>query len=370
MPGRGQSSAQARVVVRPTPTGQVPLRVVNLSADRINLYGGQHVGSFCPMAGTCDVVSAPVGAYMEICQLQPCSTQVKPEQEHCDLSRPQPFGVEKLKAELELEKLPLNPDEKHKLEKLVGDYADVFSVSGSPLGKTDVVYHRIDTGDSAPIRQHPRRLSPNRREEVENLIQDMREKGVVQPSHSPWASPIVLVQKKDGSTRMCVDYRKINDVTKKDSFPLPRVDDILDALGGALWFSTLDLVSGYWQVEVHPEDREKTAFVVPQGLYEFRTMPFGLCNVPSTFQRLMELVLAGLRWEIYLAYLDDIVIFGSTFKEHLERLRTVLDRLRASGLRLKPSKCQLFRREVRFLGHVVTKDGVAADPEKTESVRT
>ena len=137
-----------------------------------------------------------------------------------------------------------------------------------------------------------------------------------------------------------------------------------------MWFSTLDLVSGYWQVEVYPEDREKTAFVVPHGLYEFRTMPFGLCNAPSTFQRLMELVLAGLRWEICLAYLDDIVIFGSTFEEHLERLRTVLDRLRASGLRLKPSKCQLFRREVRFLGHVVTKDGVVADPERTEGVRT
>ena len=360
----------ARVVARPTPTGQVPLRVVNLSADRINLYGGQHVGSFCPMAGTCDVVSAPVGAYVEICQVRPCSTQEKPEQEHCNLSCPQPSGVERLKAELELEKLPLNPDERHNVEKVVEDYADVFSVSGSPLGKTDVVYHRIDTGDSPPIRQHPRRLSPNHREEVENLIQGMLEKGVVQPSHSPWASPIVLVQKKDGSTRMCVDYRKINNVTKKDSFPLSRVDDILDALGGALWLSTLDLVSGYWQVEVYPEDREKTAFVVPHGLYEFRTMPFGLCNAPSTFQRLMELVLAGLRWEICLAYLDDIVIFGSTFEEHLERLRTVLDRLRASGLRLKPSKCQLFRREVRFLGHVVTKDGVAADPEKTEGVRT
>ncbi len=125
-------------------------------------------------------------------------------------------------------------------------------------------------------------------------------------------APVVLVKKKDGSLQFCIDYRKLNQVTHKDCYPLPRVDDILDSLSGAQWFTTIDLRRGYWQVEVNPEDREKTAFSTPHGLFQFRVMPFGLCNAPSTFQRLMEIVLAGLRWNTCLAYLDDIVVFGRT----------------------------------------------------------
>lgn len=174
--------------------------------------------------------------------------------------------------------------------------------------------------------------------------------------------------KKDGSICFCVDYRKVNKVTRKDSYPLPRVDDLLDLLAGAQWFSTLDLASGYWQVEVHPQHREKTAFTTGQGLYEFRVMPFGLCNAPSTFQRLMELVLAGLRWDICLAYLDDIVVFGHTFEEHLQRLRIVLSRLRDPNLKLNPKKCQFFQQSVSFLGHVISRHGVSTDPTKIESI--
>jgi len=192
---------------------------------------------------------------------------------------------------------------------------------------------------------------------------------VIQPSQSPWASPIVLVQKKDGSTRFCVDYRRLNKVTRKDSYPLPRVDDLLDSLAGAQWFTTLDLASGYWQVEVDPEHREKTAFTTGQGLYEFRVMPFGLCNAPSTFQRLMELVLAGLEWDICLAYLDDIVVFGRTFSEHLQRLRTVLSRIKSANLKLSPKKCQFFQQSVSFLGHIISCHGVSTDPTKVESIR-
>ena len=132
------------------------------------------------------------------------------------------------------------------------------------------------------------------------------------------------MRKKDRSLRFCIDYHKLNKVTRKDSYTLPRVDDLLDSLSDAQWFSTLDLCSGYWQVEIDPGDREKTAFSTQNGLFQFRVMPFGLCNAPSTFQRLMELVLAGLSWEVCLAYLDDMAIFGHTWEEHLERLRIVL----------------------------------------------
>ena len=200
------------------------------------------------------------------------------------------------------------------------------------------------------------------------MLQTMLEQGVIQTSFSPWAAPIVLVKKKDGTTRFCVDYRKLNDVTKKDAYPLPRIDDTLDALSGAKIFSTLDLASGYWQVEMDPNDREKSAFVTHQGLYEFNVMPFGLCNAPSTFRRLMEYVLAGLQWSTCLIYLDDIIIYGRDFEEHLTRLREVFVRLRDAGLKLRPPKCYFLRREVEYLGHVISENRVSTDPAKVERI--
>jgi len=200
------------------------------------------------------------------------------------------------------------------------------------------------------------------------MLDDMVHQGIVEEASGPWSSPIVLVRKKDGTPRFCVDYRRVNDVTQKDAHPLPRIDDTLDTLSGAKWFSTIDLASGYWQVEVEPSDRPKTAFATPFGLHQFRVMPFGLCNAPSTFQRLMELVLAGLHWNICLVYLDDIIIYSRTVKEHLEHLRQVFGRLRTAGLKLKPSKCFLLRKSVHYLGHILSEGGVETDPQKTLSV--
>ena len=159
------------------------------------------------------------------------------------------------------------------------------------------------------------------REEVRKTIEDMLKRGIIEPSSSAWSSPVVLVKKKDGSTRFCIDFRKVNAVTTRDAQPLPRIDDTLDLLGGASYFSTLDLASGYWQVEVDPLDREKTAFITPFGLHQFRVMPFGLSNAPATFQRLMEQVLAGLHWSTCLVYLDDIIVFSRTAANHLDQLR-------------------------------------------------
>ncbi|MBJ5579750.1 RNA-directed DNA polymerase [Salmonella enterica subsp. enterica serovar Derby] len=176
------------------------------------------------------------------------------------------------------------------------------------------MHHRIDTGDHSGIRQPARRHPLAKREEVNHLVNEMKKQDVIEPFSSPWASPVVLVRKKDGSTRFCVEYRRLNDITKKDSYPLPRIDDTLDRLSGAEWFSTLDLRSGYWQVNVNPDDKEKTAFTTGRGLWQFKIMPFGLCNAPATFERLMETILGGLAPEICMVYLDDIIVTRKTFE--------------------------------------------------------
>ena len=157
------------------------------------------------------------------------------------------------------------------------------------------------------------------------MVNEMEERGIVQPSSSPWASPVVLVPKKDGSMRFCVDFRRLNSITRKDVYPLPRVDDILDTLGNAQYFTTLDLASGYWQVPLDDDARPKSAFTTHQGLYEFVRMPFGLCNAPATFQRAMQSVLAGLEWRDCFVYIDDILVASATFEEHLQQLEQVFE---------------------------------------------
>ncbi|KAK3106610.1 hypothetical protein FSP39_023509 [Pinctada imbricata] len=198
----------------------------------------------------------------------------------------------------------------------------------------------------------------------------MIDRGIVEPSRSPWASNIVLVTKKDGRVRFCVDYRKLNDVTLKDAYPIPRVDDCLEALSGAKWFSSMDLNTGFWQIGMADEDKEKTAFLTSMGLYQFTVMPFGLVNAPSTFERLMEDVLRKLQWQECLVYIDDIISISSDFEEGLQRLERIFLRLQDANMKLKPSKCILFQKKVNFLGHIVSECGISTDPIKVEAVQT
>eukprot|EP00731_Ephydatia_muelleri_P019461 Em0012g286a len=262
----------------------------------------------------------------------------------------------------------LAPDVREKVADLLWQFQDVIALDDSDLGRTRLTSHQINTGDTQPVRQQARRLPFHQQQEVRGLLDDMLSQGIIEPSCGPWASPIVLAKKKDGTTRFCVDFRRLNDCTRKDAQPLPRIDDTLDALGGAQYFSTLDLASGYWQVEVDSRDREKTAFVTPFGLFQFRVMPFGLCNAPATFQRLMERVLAGLHWMTCLVYLDDIIIFSRSVETHVKQLKEVLERLKIAGLKIRPKKCHLLQTSVQYLGHVISAEGIRTDPQKVACV--
>jgi len=263
----------------------------------------------------------------------------------------------------------LDPKQKSKFAKLLYKYQDVFAKSSDDLGSTNVVKHKMNTGSANPIRQQPRRQPYGKREVERAEVEKMLQKGIIEPSNSPWSSPIVLVSKKDGSTRFCVDYRKLNDVTVKDAYPIHRVDDCLDALSGSKWFSSMDLCSGFWQVKMDEKDKLKTAFSTSHGLYHFKVMPFGLVNAPSTFERVMEDVLRGLQWIESLLYMDDIITPGKTVDESLTRLENVFERLRKAHLKLNPSKCKFFRKSVSFLGHIVSEEGVETDPEKVRTIK-
>ena len=198
----------------------------------------------------------------------------------------------------------------------------------------------------------------------------MLDANVIRPSTSPYASPIVLVRKKDGKLRFCVDYRKLNSKTVKDAHALPTIDETLDCLVGAKYFSSLDLKSGYWQVEVKENDKPKTAFTAgPLGFFEWNSMAFGLVNAPATFQRVMQAAMGDLYLNQCLLYLDDIIIFSKSFNEHIERLKTVFQRLREANLKLKPSKCSFLQKQVKYLGHIVSAEGIRTDPSKIEVLK-
>jgi hypothetical protein len=262
------------------------------------------------------------------------------------------------------------PDQRNRVFDLLMQNKDVFSQSKYDIGLTHVIQHKINTGNAAAIKQAPRRIPLAQRKEVEDEINKMLDNNVIIPSQSPWASAIVVVRTKDNSIRLCIDYRTLNQVTVKDLYPLPRIDDSLDAVRGNSWFSTLYLVSGYYQCLVDPQDAPKTVFVTSRGLFHFNRMPFGLSCDGATFEGLMEYVLASLQWETCIIYLDDKSVFSRTFEEHVTRLQSVLSRMRDAGLKIAPKKCFLFQTKITFLGRVVTSEGILPDPSKLDAIET
>ena len=338
--------------------GFIPLRVINLNSQPQSL----HIKTVAAIAEPVVSVTSIEGHDLDRRDLDPELVRTIKE-----------FDPEKLPAHLKIvwdaNVTDLTDEQRQIFFDLLIRHQSVFAKNKYDLGRTDLVQHEIDTGDNRPIKQAARRLPLNKREEAEKQVKEMLDNGIIEPSCSPWSSPIVLVKKKDNSTRFCVDYRALNSVTRKDSYPLPRIQDCLDALGGTHWFSSIDLQSGYWQSEVLPQHAPKTAFACSSGLFQFKVLPFGVCNGGATFQRLMDYVLSGLSWKICLLYLDDIIVFSKTFEEHVQNLSLVLTRLQNSGLKVAAKKCHFFQKRVKFLGHIVSQDGVPTDESKTKCVR-
>lgn len=257
---------------------------------------------------------------------------------------------------------------------LFKEYEDIFAVKDGPLKCTGIVKHKINTGNHPPIAKPPYRVPFARKEVTENCIKEMLRDGIIRPSVSPWSAPVVLVEKKtesgENKVRFCIDFRALNSVTKRDFFPIPNIQDTIDSIGGAELFSKLDMTKGYWQVEMEPSDREKTAFSVPWGHYECNRMPFGLVNSPSTWQRLMYAVLSGLTGTHCYVYLDDIIVFSKNdVNEHIQKLRDVFDRIKEAGLTLNLDKCEFLKSETLYLGHIISKDGFRPDPKKIEAIK-
>ncbi len=285
-------------------------------------------------------------------------------QEQGDSSDELPLWSNTSDGDPEISSVNLSLVQQQALRQLIDEFRDVFD---DEPGKTTLVEHRIETGNARPIRQQPYRLPYAHRDTVKQELEKMKEAGIITPSNSQWASPIVLVPKKDGTMRMCVDYRKLNSVSTADAYPMPRIDELIDRLGGAKYISTLDLTRGYWQVPVAPECYDKTAFTTPFGLFNFTVMPFGLQGAPATFQRMMDTLLMGAQ-EYSAAYLDDLVIYSDTWEQHLVHIRGVLLRLRRAGLTAKPSKCKLATKECSYLGHIVRNGEVRPELDKMQAV--
>ena len=260
-----------------------------------------------------------------------------------------------------------NNNQKKQLQSILIKYGIIFDTSMATTINT-TVKHTIEVTNTRPIVQRPYRKTQEQEKIIADLCEQFHRENIIRPSQSPWSSPVVLQKKKDGSWRFCIDYRKLNEVTVKDNYPLPRIQEILDALAGAKYFSTLDFHGGYHQVPIDEADRAKTAFVTRDKFWEYNVMPQGTKNGPPTFQRIVNKLLGPLQWRFALGYIDDIIIYSKTMHEHLDHIEQILSLLHHANFRLNPSKCNFAQREIQFLGHVINEEGVSPCPEKTRAI--
>jgi len=330
--------------------GKAMVSLLNPTNKSVRLNQGTRVGAFTPNVNVVSILTREntdeTGAEVEL---------TKEEQERLDLM------MSKVSSKL--------PDEERaQLRNLLKANISLFVDRLELAGASNLDPHTINTGDAKPIKLRAIRVSPHLQEHLKVLTDEMLAAGVIRESVSPWAFPVILVDKPDGSLRFCVDYRRLNAVTIKDAYPIPRVDEILDALSGKKYISTMDLSSGYWQIPLREEDKAKTAFVTRSGHFEFNVLPMGPTNSPATFQANMEKLLAGLNWICCLIYIDDIIVGTYTFEEHLTTLQEIFNRFKKANIVVKAKKCNFLRDEVPVLGHLVIQGNIKPNHEKIRAI--
>ena len=310
--------------------GRIPVRLLHTGDDERKIYKGTRLGWL-------------IDVDYFACNIMSLSTDWKKENFYNSLSVNSGNSDDNMKG-------------------ILWQYRDVFSLDENDIGCA-TIEHEINTGNRSPIALRSRRVPIAFEQAVDEKIDKMLEGGIIKRSNSPWNFPLVIVRKKNGDIRLCVDYRKLNDVTERPIFPIPDHKVIFDSLGGNKYFLCLDLSSGYHQVPMKENDKCKTAFTTRHGQFEFNRMPFGLSGAPATFQKIMHSVMQGELWEKCAIYLDDCIIFGKTPEEHNERLKTVLEKFREANLKLSPKKCTFFKNELVYLGHVINEYGIHTDPK-------
>ncbi len=335
----------------------IPVSILNEGHEPKSVYAGTRLG-------TLNYVGQPT-----LFNIQPCSARVAAVMATTVKAQKPVLTLPQELDGLSLDETTLTPEQKQQLTKLLVKFKDVFATPDDSLGCIPDVVHRVNTEGQPPVRSKPYRTAFCYRDEVRSQIKKMLELGVIRPSHSPYASPIVLVPKKSGEIRFCIDFRRLNAQTRKDVFPLPSATEVFDQLGQARYFTCLDMANGYWHVQMAPEDMEKTAFTTFDGLYEWVRMPFGLTNAPATFQRAIQRVMNGLEPHRAIVYMDDVLIHSATFEQHLQDLQAVLERIRVYNLKLKVSKCHFSQPKVAYLGHIISAAGIEPDPAKVTAVQ-
>ena len=349
--------------------GSVPVRFYNYSDQPVTIYKDTSVGEFCPAVERGQ--SIPTGRNYR--------AESTSDDSHIGTMNCNALSVElepgwavfdEIRQLFPIDNDQITEDQKLSVWKIMAKHSNAVSRGPHDIGHCAKAQLIINTGTATPARLPLRRFSPQQEEYISKETQRLLERDVIEPSTSPWSAQVVLASKKDGSYRYCVDFYGLNSVTVKEHYPVPRVEDMIDTLAGAKFFSTLDLVSAYHAFEIHPDDREKTAFSTKQGHWQWKRVPFGLCNAAPFFVRHIASLLAGMTWEELLAFFDDVLVLSVTFSKHCESLDRALSLIEEAGLKVKPEKCRLLPPRVPFVGHILSTQGVSTDPEKVSAVKS
>ena len=365
----------SRTLLQDTDTPLVDL--INCGDQPVRLDKGQKIGTIIPIekSDILDLHDEKIRKVAqegnEISELSETRAGTPDTQKEPDKQEDETELPERLKKMWEEAKENLSEQESDQLAEMLIKYQSIFAKHEFDLGNFTAVKHTINTGDATPIKQALRRNSVHSTEENDKHLEDMLKHNIIEPSNAEWAASPVLVRKKSGGIRWCVDYRQLNKVTKKDVYPLPLMSECIDSLDQNVWYSKLDSLSAYWQLFVEEEDgsRDKTSFRCRKGLFRFRRLPFGLCGSGASYSRALALVLKGLHWKSILCFLDDIVCMGRTKQEHMDNLEEVFKRFKEHDLKLKPQKCELFKQEVEFLGRKVGINGVTLADHSVETIK-